>query len=472
MVEESKIFTQSLVDEIDHVPSTDNNAINDPPDGEYGWIVVISVFFVHVFVLGNVYSFGVFYPIYIDVFQDTPANIAWIGSIGFCMLAGFGGLAGKWADEFGNGLVVFIGGLFISSGYFISSYSTALWQLYLTHGFLVGCGYSLSFVAGIGVIGQWFSARRGLATGLAVSGSGLGQFAMSITTQNLIECCGWRITLRYLALISVIGLTICGWFIRRRIPCTKRTSSESSFTMFKDRNFNLLYAGALFSSLGLVMPFTHLPLYAIKNGISRSNAVWLLSCMGIASAVGRITMGFFADIYGKMRMLILCVLGGGVSTLCWMACVSFPTLIVYSAVFGLFAGGLISLMPAVTAELFGIQRLSSILGLLYTSTSVGNLLSAPIGGYLFAVYGNYNLSISVAGAFMMSSLLFLVLITSPSASSSTFTSTAMEVDGMIPVNKQDSVCSSIELQQLGSHDDAEIEIELEEVYTVENADDL
>lgn len=471
MVEESKFSIESLGDEIDLVAkaSTDNY-VNDPPDGEYGWIVVLSAFFVHVFVLGNVYSFGVFYPIYIDEFHDSPANIAWIGSIGFCMLAGFGGLAGKWADEFGNGLVVFIGGLFISSGYFISSYSTALWQLYLTHGFLVGCGYSLSFVAGIGVIGQWFSARRGLATGLAVSGSGLGQFVMSITTQNLIESCGWRITLRYLALISVIGLSICGWFIRRRIPCTKRTWSESSFAMFKDRNFNLLYVGSLFSSLGLIMPFTHLPLYAIKNGITRSNAVWLLSCMGIASAAGRITMGFSADMYGKMRMLVLCVFGAGVSTLCWIACISFPTLIVFSIFFGLFAGGLISLMPAVAAELFGVQRLSSILGLLYTSTSVGNLLSAPIGGYLYAVYGNYTLPIAVAGSFMMSSLLFLVLITSPSASSSTYSSTSMAVDSMIPVSKQDSDCSSLELQQLGSIDDAENEVKL--VYKNENADDL
>ena len=434
---------------------------NDPPDGAYGWVVVISAFFVHVFVLGNVYSFGLFYPIYIDVFKDSPANIAWIGSIGFCMLAGFGGLAGKWADEFGNGLIVFIGGLFISSGYFISSYSTSLWQLYLTHGFLVGCGYSLSFIAGVGVIGQWFSTRRGLATGLAVSGSGLGQFVMSITTQNLVENCGWRITLRYLALISLVGLSICGWFIRRRIPCTKKISSESSFVMFKDRNFNLLYAGAFFSSLGLVMPFTHLPLYAIKNGVSGSNAVWLLSCMGIASAVGRISMGFFADKYGKMRMLVLCVFGGGVSTLCWMACVTFPTLIVFSAVFGLFAGGLISLMPAVTAELFGIQRQSSVIGLLYTSTSVGNLLSAPIGGYLYAVYGNYILPISVAGAFMMFSLIFLTLIGNPSSSpSATDNSAAMAIDSTIEGGNHYSICTSLELQQLASIDDADNEATL------------
>eukprot|EP01036_Dinobryon_divergens_P032041 gene32041-41551_t len=346
-----------------------------------------------------------------DVFRDSPANIAWIGSIGFCILAGFGGFAGKWADEFGNGIIVFIGGLFISSGYFISSYSTALWQLYLTHGFLVGCGYSLSFIAGVGVIGQWFSARRGLATGLAVSGSGLGQFVMSVTTQKLIENCGWRITLRYLALISLMGLSICG----------------------------------------LVMPFTHLPLYAIKNGVSGSNAVWLLSCMGIASAVGRISMGYFADKYGKMQMLVLCVFGGGVSTLCWMACVTFPTLIVYSTVYGFFAGGLISLMPAVTGELFGIQRQGSIIGLLYTSSSVGNLLSAPIGGYLYAVYGTYFLPISVAGAFMMFSLIFLTLIRNPSDAGN---SAGMEIHSTIEGGKHDSICSSLELQQLASIDDA------------------
>lgn len=384
-----------------------------PPDGGYGWVIVAASFFVHVFVLGNVYSFGVFYPVFISSFDGSPASVAWIGSIGFCMLAGLGAWAGRWADQFGNGLIVFVGGLFISSGYFISSYSTALWQLYLTQGFLAGCGYSLSFIAGVSVISQWFSTnKRGTAIGLAVSGSGLGQFVVSIITQVLIESQGWRITLRYLALISVVGLSICGFFIRRFLPCIKRSKSESSLDMFQNRNFTLLYSAAFLSSLGMVMPFTHIPLYAILHGVSQSNSVWLLSSMGIASAVGRISMGFLADIYGKLLMLAVCVFCGGASTLCWMACVTFPTLLVYSIIFGFFAGGLISLMPAVTAELFGVKKTGSIIGLLYTSTAVGNLLSAPIGGYLFAIYGDYYLPISVAGGCMVLGVLFLGLIDS------------------------------------------------------------
>jgi MFS family permease len=321
------------------------------------------------------------------------------------MLAVIAAYAGAWADRFGNGTIIFIGGLLISAGYLLASFSTQLWQLYLTQGLLAGAGYSLSFISAVSVIGQWFDRHRGLAIGIAVSGSGLGQFAVSLITIVLITNNGWRVTLRYLALMSIVGLTICGFFIRRRLPLVvhkkNESSSSSSIVYFKNRNFRILYAGGFISTLGYVMPFTYLPQYAIQQGISTSNAVWLLSIMGICSATGRVALGFAADRLGQLPMLRFCIFVGGVSTLCWMACTTMATISVYAAVFGFFSGGLISLMPAVTAKLFGIDKLGEVIGLLYTSQALGNLLSAPIAGYLYAARKSYYPPIAVAGSFML-----------------------------------------------------------------------
>ena len=54
------------------------------------------------------------------------------------------------------------------------------------------------------------------------------------------------------------------------------------------------------------------------HGISIHNSVLILSIMGIASALGRIIIGFAADLWGKLLMLKICMLVGGISTLCWI----------------------------------------------------------------------------------------------------------------------------------------------------------
>jgi MFS family permease len=392
------------------VASSQNVDASEIPDGGYGWVIVLAVFFVHVFCLGNIYSFGVFFPVYIDYFKSNEAAVAWVGSIGGCLMVGIGAWTGKLADRYSNERIVFIGGLLIGAGFLLASFSTELWHLYVTQGFITGIGYSFSFIAGISVVGQWFSKRRGLAIGIAVAGSGLGQFAISLITGFFLDHYGWRIALRYLALINCAGLLICAMFIRRRLPCILSMTSESSWKEFEDSRFCCLFLGGLFNSLGTFMPFSHITVFAARHGISSHNGVLIISMIGIASAIGRISIGWLADRFGKLLMLLICMFGGGVSTLCWIVCTTFTTLMTYAIIFGFFAGGVISLMPNVVAEMFGIQRLGSILGLLYSSTAVGNLLSAPIGGFLLDAYGNYNPAIVVAGIFLLSGMIFIIVI--------------------------------------------------------------
>jgi MFS family permease len=371
------------------------------PNGEYGWVIVFASFFVHVFVLGNIYSFGIFFPIYIDEFKTNAGTVSWIGSIGGGLMAGLAAYSGAWSDQYGNGIIVFIGSIFIGIGYLLASFSTEIWHLYLTQGFIAGIGYSLSFVGAVSVVSQWFTTRRGLAVGIAVAGSGLGQFAISLISHLFIASYGWRTALRYLALISFIGISLCSLLIKRLLPCYVHSKSESSLSFFKNRNFTIFFLAILFGSLGAFMPYTFLPAFAIKHGISKSKADFVLSITGILSAAGRVILGFISDKIGKIEALQICILFAGVSTICWIWCTTYTLLLVYASFYGFFAGGLISLIPGVCAEIMGIEKLGSSLGLIYSATSIGNFLSAPIGGFLFDAYQTYTPSIAVDGAFFL-----------------------------------------------------------------------
>jgi MFS family permease len=381
-----------------------------PPNGGYGWVVVAASFVVHLLVLGNIYSFGVLFPVYIDVFHASQGSVAWVGSISAGLMTGLGAYSGAWADQYGNNKMVALGGIFVSVGFFLASYSTELWHLYLTQGFIAGIGYSLAFISGVSVVGQWFTTNRGLAVGIAVAGSGLGQFALSLVTGILLDKFKWRATLRILALIDIIGLVGCAVAIKRFIPCAKRTSTESGMIFFKDPNFVKLYISAVISTLGLFMPYTHLPKYALLHGVSTGGAILILSIMGIASAVGRVAIGYAADVFGKLVMLAVCMGVGGMSTLAWMGCTVFSTMMIYGIVYGFFAGGVISLFPTVVAELYGIQRLGMVIGILYTGTAFGNLLAAPIAGFIYDATHEYYGSISLAGGLLLIATVFVLTV--------------------------------------------------------------
>ena len=381
-----------------------------PPEGGYGWVVVFASFIVHVLVLGSLYTFGVYYPVYIEAFDANQGAVAWVGSIGAALMVGGGLWSGSYADRYGNNIIVAIGACFVGAGFLLASYATSLWHLFLTQGFLAGVGYSLSYIAGVSVVGQWFQQRRGFAIGIAVAGSGLGQFAYSQITALLIIKYGWRSCLRISGLINFVGLLICGVLVRRHLPLVQTASPLQSISSFKDRNFQLIYLASIVFALGFFMPYTHLPIYATMHGISTAKAVFILSIAGISSAAGRILLGYVADFVGKMNMLRICMFGAGITVLCWMASTTFSELLAIAIFYGLFAGGIISLMPSVAAELFGIANLGSVLGLLYTSNAVGNLLSAPIGGFLYDAYQSYYPSIAVDGAFLIGGGLICLLV--------------------------------------------------------------
>ena len=52
-----------------------------PPDGGWGWVVVMSSFLIHVIADGVAYSFGIFYIEFLHVFGESRGATGWVGSL-------------------------------------------------------------------------------------------------------------------------------------------------------------------------------------------------------------------------------------------------------------------------------------------------------------------------------------------------------------------------------------------------------
>lgn len=52
-----------------------------PPDGGWGWMVVLASFIIHVIADGIVYSFGIFYMEFLEYYKSGKGETAWVGSL-------------------------------------------------------------------------------------------------------------------------------------------------------------------------------------------------------------------------------------------------------------------------------------------------------------------------------------------------------------------------------------------------------
>ncbi|KAI9013161.1 major facilitator superfamily domain-containing protein, partial [Gaertneriomyces semiglobifer] len=371
------------------------NDLPPPPEGGYGWVVVAASFAVHIVTIGAQAGFGVFNQAYkdSDEFGDVSRlGIAFVGSLGTAMVA-LGGMPAGWlADRFGYQLMCAVGGIIEMIGYIAASYSKNYAQLLVTHGFLTGLGVAIAYFPAIGVVSQWFQRRRGVAVGIAVSGSGIGGLALSPLTRALVEHLGWRWALRIIGFMAG-GITLLGALlirVRYRSP-RKAGGGFSMKSVAKDRAFILLFCTTVFGAFGYFIPFFYLPSFATNHGMSSSQGALLLGLLNGASAVGRLAWGYSSDKLGHVNTLFSCF---AVSALCmlvyWPFATTFGALLGFVLIFGIFIGGFVSLLPTVAASFFGhTGHIATITGMLYTGFFFGNLFGSPIGGAMLDHFTEY-----------------------------------------------------------------------------------
>ncbi|KAI1316303.1 hypothetical protein EDD11_010146 [Mortierella claussenii] len=396
-------------------PVMEEGKLLDYPEGGFGWLVVLSSFVVNFWAFGPNVTFGI-YQAYIlkeNTFPGALATqISWVGSIGTAAMFIPGPFVAPMTRFLGLRAVVAIGILISSLGYILASFATQLWHLYLTQGFLFGVGGGMVFFSSISVTAQYFEKRRGLANGIAVAGSGIGGLALAPLTRWLIAQVGIHWCQR------IIGFAVLGFmaaifpFIRPRVKTVKK-GPIFDLSLVKVPGFMWLMATAFVVTFGYMVPIFLIPTYSqVELNQSPSTGANLISLFSGINAVSRVGLGVAADKLGRTNTLFTCCFMAGASCLViWSVASNIEILTGFMVVYGLFGGGFISIFPVVVAQVVGVERLSSALGILYFGNVIGNLLGAPIAtAILKAQGGKYLGTIMFAGFSPVLAAFFVLFI--------------------------------------------------------------
>jgi len=391
----------------------------------HGWLVVAGAFAVMFVGFGCAYTFSAFLDALQRDFGASRGEVSLVFSLAGFLYFGLGVFSGPLADRWGARRLAVAGMVLVGLGLALASQARSLTQIFWAYGLGVGLGVGASYVPVLGAVQRWFVRQRGFASGLAVSGIGVGTLAMPPLASRLIDTLGWRdayLALGVLAAVVGVGLALLvenDPRARGLGPDGDPPKAQASTALppgasvreaIGSGRFAGLYAACLISSFGLFVPFVHLVPYAVDHGVAASSAVLLLGAIGVGSTAGRFFLGGLADRMGRHYALPLMSAGMALSLGVWAVSGGFWGLALFAFAYGVFYGGFVALLPALVMDWFGGRHIGAIIGILYTSVAVGTLIGPSAAGFAFDLTRSYLLPILVAiGANLVAAGLLLAM---------------------------------------------------------------
>lgn len=398
------------------------------PRGFAGWQVVAGAFLCMFVGYAVAYSFAAFFAPLEAEFGAKRGDTALVFSIAAFLYFQLGFPAGLIADRLGPRPVVVAGLLLVALGAFTAAYATSLWQVYVGYGLGVGVGVGLSYVPSVAAVQRWFIRRRGLASGIAVAGIGVGTLVGAPLALELIGRIGWRSTYLVLAALTVVGAFVAGALIRQGPekygqtpdgdpPVAGNTGAALSGLTVREAvrsgPFWAVYLGAMLMSFGIFMPFVHLVPYARDVGLGERFGVLLIVLLGVGSTVGRFAFASLTNLLGRRLSFAVMYVGAGLMMVMWSQSTAGWALAVFAVVFGAFYGGFVAIAPSLAADYFGFRALASVIGLLYSGVGFGALLGSPVAGYVYDFFGSYTGAILTGAGLCAISFVVTVLTPEP-----------------------------------------------------------
>jgi MFS family permease len=370
----------------------------------YGWFVVAAAFGITFIGFGSAYTFSAFVESLQRDFGASRGSVSLVFSLAGFLYFGLGVVSGPLADRFGPRRLAVAGMIMTGLGLAAASVARSLLEVYAAYGLGVGCAY----VPAIGAVQRWFVRRRGFASGLAVSGIGVGTLVMPPLATLLIEDLGWRgayLALGGLAVVLGGGLAL----LIESDPRDRnlgpdgdtpqsgaqraQPEGDTVHDAVRSRRFISLYAACLICAFGVFVPFVHLVPYARDHGVAPASAVLLLGVIGVGSTAGRFFLGGLADRMGRQLSLLLMFAGMAFALAIWAFSSQFWSLAAFAFVYGVFYGGWVAVLPAVVMDYFGGRNVSGLIGILYTSVAFGTLIGPSAAGFAFDFSHSYTLPI-------------------------------------------------------------------------------
>ncbi|KAJ8411298.1 hypothetical protein AAFF_G00173040 [Aldrovandia affinis] len=407
-----------------------------PPDGGWGWAVVLGSFISIGFSYALPKAITVFFKDIQKIFGASYSQVAWISSIMLAVMYAGGPISSILVNTYGCRPIMMMGGCLCALGMISASFCNNVVELYVCIGVVGGLGLAFNLQPALTMIGKYFFNKRPIANGLAMAGSPVFLSTLAPLNQYLFNSFGFRGSFLILGGL-LLNCCVAGSLMRPLGPPPIKKALEAppptsttlqkkgratawemvnkylDLTLFKHRGFLIYLSGNCIMFVGFFAPIVFLTAYAKDMGVDEYSAAFLLSILAFVDMFARPSMGLLANsrwIRPRIQYFFsFAVLYNGVCHVLCPLVESYTGLVVYAVFFGFAFGMVSSVLFETLMDLVGAQRFSSAVGLVTIIECCPVLIGPPLAGKLVDITKNYKAMYLCCGSIVILSSIWLFI---------------------------------------------------------------
>ncbi len=333
-------------------------------------------------------ALGSLSPILVASFALSKAQLGIIFTALMFGSASFTAAAGVLTDRFGERRMVLYSGIAMTIALLAATLRQQYWWLVVCI-FAFGLAYAVSTPAGGRAVLAWFDRDRGIAMGIRQTGVPVGGVVGALTLPLIAHAYGYRGAFVYAAVITLIAtlIAVVPYHEAQRDPgVSSRSILRGMRTLARDpRLVGVTLTCMVLSGIQQTMNAFVTVTAVVVVGTSPGLAALAFACAQGAAVAGRLGWGFVSDrvLHGErlVPFAIICVLAALASaTLALLHPGAVVPLFAAALVLGFSGAGWNGLMAAALAEVGGVDRAASALGLALTAIFFASAMAPAVFG--------------------------------------------------------------------------------------------
>lgn len=285
-----------------------------------------------------------------------------------------------------------------------------IWQLYAVYGAMSLLGAGCGAVGWTCLVAERFSAARGLALGVALSGTGLCAIVMPQVAAWSITEWGWRGA--YLALAGVVValvLPLAATLLPKRsvnaagdvaAAAIPRDGLDLGEAVRRTRFWILGFSTTcIYLAVGGIIP--NLVPALQELGVPATVGASVLGAFGLSIIFGRIAVGALLDHYWAPAVAACVLAPAALACFVFQAPAPLMGYMLGAILLGIATGMEFDVLGFLTARYFGLRDYARIYSRAYIFVAAAAGVAPLIFGYMYDHTGNYDLPLTIGAALLI-----------------------------------------------------------------------
>lgn len=315
---------------------------------------------------------------------------------------------GKLLVKYPVKVVVSVSIFLTSAGFFAFAFARSSWQFYLI-AVMVGVGSAgcTNVVVSL-LINSWFIDRKGLALGIAFTGSGFGAVVFSPIMAMMLAERGWQFTYMFFGLLVGLICIPMTWLCAYRWPGDKKQQAYQTVDhlgcaqqaieqnrglelhAINKRPFFWAYLLAIFfCSVALGGVHLHIPAYLTDIGHTSAFVAFVYSTQAMCLIGGKILLGLIFDRRGSKAGILFLTISFCMALICFLRAQSPVLAMAFALCYGCGATFTSVGVSYLTNSFFGQRDYANIISLVNIFYVIGAAMGPLLSGTVYDYCGSY-----------------------------------------------------------------------------------